>query len=155
MADLAAEIPAYGALVIATRRARRAAGPLPDTRAALEAARRDFDEITSRGGRPTSFFLDDIRRENGRRIHDLADRTGDHALSVALLEVSIAWDNCWAHAPPQRGARMVDLSRTGESPADADRRRRMEIQVEVARDGQDKCQAAIARLNELERDVGS
>jgi len=168
MADLATEIPAYGALVLAgatflwsehryrsARTAKRAAGPATDTRDALEGARRDFDEIISLGGQTQTFFLDERRRESGQRLHDLSDRTEDPSLSAALLEVSIAWDNASAYAPPPPVARFVDLSAPpGESPEEAERRRKKELQVDVARDGREKCQMAIDRLNELERNVG-
>jgi len=168
MADLAAEIPAYAAIGLAgltflwgehrfrsTRRARQAAGPLPDTRAALEAARNDFDEILSLGGQTSDFFESEARRENGRRLRDLADRTGDRSLSLALLEVSIAWDNTWGHSMPAAPPRVINLSEPWvDTPEDETRRWREDLQVTVARDGQEKCASAIGRLNELERNVG-
>jgi hypothetical protein len=167
MSDLPAEIPAYGALALAAftlywserrfrslRRARRAAGPATDIREALEAARQDFDDIVSVGGESTRFFLDEGRRASGQHLHDLSDRAGDPILSAALLEVSIAWNNCWAYASPPRGARMVNLEAApSETPAEADRRRKNVLQGEVAREGRDKCQEAISRLNELERHI--
>jgi hypothetical protein len=133
--------------VRSTTKARRAVGPAPDTRAALLRARKDFDSIVAHGGQTVPFFMDEERNETGRHLHDLADRTSDHALAVKIVEASVAWDNAWAYAVPDVPAFEAYMAQA--HPEDAERRRRIELQLTIAREGRELCQQAIDRLNEL------
>jgi hypothetical protein len=168
MSDLWAEIPAYLAIVVAggtflwtehryrsIRTAKRAAGPTTDTREALESARTDFDTIIGLGGRNSTFFHEVGRAGSGQHLHDLSDRTADPALGALLLEVSTAWDNTWALAPAARGPAVVYLDglSTEETSEEKTRRKQTEQQIVTARSGRDKCQEALDRLNELEREI--
>jgi hypothetical protein len=166
MSDLPAEIRAYLAIVLAggtffwsehryrkVRKASRAIGPGLDIRQSLEAVREDFDHIVSVGGETTRFFLEDVRRGSDQRLHDLSDRTEDAGLGTMLLEASVAWSNAWAIAPAPLGARMIDMNAIEETPAEKARQEEMEREVEVAREGRDRCQEALGRLNALEREI--
>lgn len=128
------------------RPARNPLGPSPDdARAAVELARLAFDEIVVHGGRDTKFFLNDEWREVGRSLRDNAGRVGDRELKARLEGIADIWDKVFALAPP--GQYVYDLSNLDRDPG---RARRLQQQSDVGHEGQDECEIALRRLNDLQ-----
>jgi hypothetical protein len=133
------------------RQKKKAIGPDDDAvREALATARSLFNDIVSKRGCLTTWFKEEARRETGQRLVDLAARRDDKELKTALTNVAESWDDCAANAPEPR----IRISESEASRrtrlADQDLRRR---QVESAREGVRCVEAALTRLNKLERHI--
>ncbi|MFG2638863.1 hypothetical protein ACGFX8_34880 [Streptomyces sp. NPDC048362] len=136
------------------RRHHLALGPDDDElHEALEEARARFEDILVEGRR-TPWFMDEKRRETGRRISDLGQRRDDQKLMRALYEVADAWTQAFANAPARAVPRALSMDRSLTARQRADSARDQEQfskQAELARGALDGIRAALARLNELER----
>jgi hypothetical protein len=135
------------------RNRHRVLGNADEARSAIGAARRRFEEVIAHGGETSSYFTRDENNQTGQLLKDAADRTDDASLGTLLIEAAEAWDNAWGHAPPPRGARViVGGERTpGQRKIDAERAEGTNREVECGRRGLEKCEQAMARLNELDR----
>jgi len=162
VSDLAAEIPAYGALAIAVgsffwnehrfrsqRDAKRAVGPALDTREALIRVRDDLQSISSKGGIAAKYFSQDGREYASQRLLDLSDRTEDTDLGTAIVEIAELWDNVAAYvASPTLEMQVWP----GHLPGAREELQRLRAkQVELARNGIGLCRTALDRLNALDR----
>ncbi|WP_406448963.1 hypothetical protein OH768_00890 [Streptomyces sp. NBC_01622] len=135
---------------------RKALGADDDKlREQLTSTRGLFEEITTRGGLTSSWFLDAERRETARRLRELAERRDDKRLKAALSKVADAWDWAFAAAPPDRWWQSIDLGGHPTTPEEraeeAADQKRCGQQVEVARSGLEEVATARDRLNKLER----
>jgi hypothetical protein len=139
---------------------RVAIGPAADdARAAIERARKAFDEIVARGGLDrgyfwesktgifigldTQFSLDDKTAFHGIEVvlRDNAGRLGDSELRASIERIAGFWDKAFLLAP---------FVYNDEDRCTPTARRQLADQVEVAHEAQDECAAALRRLNELE-----
>jgi hypothetical protein len=133
-------------LLLALRNGR--AGPFAETRQALAKARHHFEEICAQGGKPSSFFLADDRRDLELTFHDLSDRTPSRPLKALLLEISQACNKAWSLA----GSPRVVALKMAELPPDAAevaRREKVQLQMNAARFGQELCRRANKQINRL------
>ncbi|WP_432019162.1 hypothetical protein [Streptomyces sp. 1222.5] len=125
-----------------------------ELRAALEAARMRFEDIIAEGRR-APWFVEDERRETGRKIRDLAGRPRDKTLRTELTQVADAWDKVFALAPGRGDFRELYMPHGNLSPQEQQERVRVQEQfgkqADVARGALDHIRAALNCLNELER----
>jgi hypothetical protein len=136
------------------RRHRLAAGPSVDTRAALEAAREDCQTVIAVGGADTSWFLDDARRSIDQRLLDLAKRTADEQLAGHLQGAATSLRSAFGHAPthgPGVYSLMAGSSTPAERQEEAERAERRAHVVGAIREALSAVEAALDRLNTLER----
>jgi hypothetical protein len=138
------------------RQKKKAIGPDDAAvREALATARSLFNDIVAKRGCLTTWFKEEARRETGQRLVDLAARRDDEELKTALTNVAESWDDCAASAPPPR----VRISAAGRPESEASRRTRLadqdlrRRQVESAQEGVRCVEAALTRLNKLERHI--
>ncbi|MFE1441571.1 hypothetical protein [Streptomyces sp. NPDC058739] len=139
-----------------TRRHKMALGPDDEAvREALTTARTLFNEIITRGGFDARWFQDEDRRDTGQRLLDLAARRDDEQLRIALTNVAECWNDAFGNSPPRRA--MVSVAGAPEHPSDRMRReedtKTRGRQVESAREGIRCVEAALKRLNKLERRI--
>jgi hypothetical protein len=125
------------------RERQRAIGPAPDIRAAVTDARERFRDIIAVGEKKTSYFLEEQNRDIGQRLHDLAERPGDARLSTALAQIAETWRNAFAVARAEATQRPTPDPQIGPLLEG--------LQTTVAHRGEDLCEVALSRLNELER----
>ncbi|MFF0094185.1 hypothetical protein ACFYSF_30085 [Streptomyces canus] len=138
------------------RRHKTALGPDDEAvREALTTARTHFTDIITKGGFHSKWFLDEERRDTGQRLKDLAARRDDEELRVAMTNVAECWDDAFANSPPPRMS--IAWAGAPEHPKDRERRQEdtktRERQVESAREGVKCVEAALKRLNKLERRI--
>ncbi|MFI5879426.1 hypothetical protein [Streptomyces sp. NPDC051554] len=131
-----------------------ALGPADDElREALETARTRFEDIVAEGRR-APWFMDEERRETGRRILDLAERRSDETLCAELAKVADAWNEAFALAPGRAAPRVLSTDQP-LSPQQRTESARVQEQfgkeADVARAALEHIKAALARLNELQR----
>jgi hypothetical protein len=136
-----------------SRHHRRAAGPSPEIRAALSAIREECQTVIAEGGAYGSWFLDDVRRTTDQRLDDLAKRTDDDKLRRLLSDVASSWRRGFAHAPDSGlGIYVLGKPETASDRAeDAARAERMKLVVEAIRTALASTEAALDRVNHLER----
>ena len=128
------------------RPVRSALGPAPDeVRGALKSARDTFQEIVTRGGEDTSFFLDENRQSISLSLRENAARVGSSALKEALERVAGTWDQAFALAPPDPGPTTIRLDQDWQP--DPEYVRRLADVAEVAQRGLLECADALDRLN--------
>lgn len=137
-----------------TRRHKVALGPDDEAvRLALTTARGLFREIVDQRGFEVTWYLAEERRDTGQRLKDLSYRRDDPHLKEAMTRVAQAWDDAAASAPPSRI--MMAYADEPEAPREQRRRRKhdeaRERQVHSARAGIEQVEAALERLNTLER----
>lgn len=140
-----------GFKLLASRR-RRKAGPVAEIRECLTATRRGFNDITAAGGKRSDYFSPDDAFDE--ELTDLSRRTTDKHLSLHLRTVAKCWTEAFASAPPPRGPRVYPPA--GPVPDSYRRKDEMirqafERQMDAAHKGLDAVQAALDRLNRLER----
>jgi hypothetical protein len=136
-----------------TRRHRLALGGDPeDLRAQLVAARRVFMDVRAHGRR-ADWFAKHEHQELAQSLQDHADRRTDKRLTSAVKEVAEAWNKARLLAPPPR-ARVYALGMPSPEHykiEDGEDRQRMTEQAEAAEHGTARVEAALQRLNILER----
>jgi hypothetical protein len=102
--------------------------PIAEVRAAVEAIRVLFQDVASAGGQHTPYFLDDQRKWAGQRVRGVADRVDDALLRQRLKWVADSWDQAFAKAPSEQGARAYsppDYSNEAYRREDEDEARRL------------------------------
>ena len=139
---------------ISGRRRNRILGDPEVARVAIVNARDRFQEIRAVGGEDTEFFLQEGHRLTGQALRDASARRPDKQLTGLLESIAQQWDNAFGHAPAPRGPWVATLG-SGFSPqaltAESERNHRRDLEVGVARAGEDLCGEALARLNWLEQ----
>ncbi|TGB03200.1 hypothetical protein [Streptomyces sp. MZ04] len=122
-------------------------------RAAVEAARTHFEDITSAGGKRADWFQDEERRDTDRTIEDLRERLSDERLRTGLTGVIAAWRVAFGHAPPRRilGGYIEDYLTARDRKEAQEDQERYDLQIQAAQAGLSDAQLAVRRLNELER----
>jgi hypothetical protein len=124
-------------------------------REALTTARSLFGEIIDERGCDASWFLAEERRDTGQRLKDLSQRRDDPELRQAMVSVAQAWGDASGSAPPSRV--MMAYADMPETPQEQRRRQRYAAararQVDVAREGIERVETALKRLNKLERKI--
>ncbi len=163
LADWIKFVPGWLAFVITvgtlihkwwTRRHKVALGPDDDAvREALTTARSLFKDIIAKSGFTTNWFEDEVRRDTGQRLKDLARRRDDKKLRIAMTDVAESWDRAFANSPPPRftissPVRPQDPSARKTRVEDSETRGR---QVETATEGLAHIERALIRLDKLER----
>ncbi|MGW9598848.1 hypothetical protein ACWHBW_15760 [Streptomyces albidoflavus] len=151
---LAFAATAYGLIRMwLTRRHRLALGGDPeDLRAQLVAARRMFMEMRTKG-RKADWFAKHEHQDLGQSLQDHADRRTDKELTSAVNDVAEAWNTARSLAPPSRARVYAAGVPSPEHYKIQDRedRQHMTEQAEAAEQGAVRAEAALRRLNILER----
>ena len=134
---------------------RVAIGPVDDElRDVVIQTRTLFQDVVTNGGCESSWGGFDGRTSPSQQLHDHAPRVGDTALKESVENAARAWDATVAFAQPPRAPRVYNPNLPyPEDWAREDARYETLFaqQVAVARNGIEECNAALDRLNELER----
>jgi hypothetical protein len=129
--------------------------PATDIKAAVKVLREIFEDIVAAGGKHTTYFRHESRRQAGQRTRDLVDRVDDAILRQSLSRVADYWDEAFAKAPSETGPRLHRPSTrlpANYSPEREAEAQRMQEVSDAARKGARECLDVFVRLNELELD---
>lgn len=106
-------------------------------------------EMVSQNGWYVNRFMEERTKAAAQRLLDISNRVEDPSLQRSLEAITISWNEAFGHAPPVR----VMVSRLGDppDPEELKDQARFQRQEEVAEQGGRACDAALNRLNDLER----
>jgi hypothetical protein len=129
----------------------KAAGPEPaELRGRLTDLRNLFNDVSAAGGQDNSWFLHPDRRQAAQNVRDQAARVDDDKLKAEALAAAGCWDHAYAWAPPETPP-VVTWGGDDNPPGTGPRDQRLSQVADAAGAGVVHCEAAIARLNELEQ----
>jgi hypothetical protein len=138
------------------RRSRIAIGPAPgDLRDRLVELRTLFHDIAADGGKDTRWFQDPRRKQVGAQLRDQANRVGDDQLKRHALDAVHSWDDAYGHAPaaPRPSDYFQESSNPAVQAAAVEQAQRLSVVADAADRGAERCDLALARLNELEQAI--
>jgi hypothetical protein len=105
-----------------------------------------LDDLVACGGLTSERFTNDDEKERVRRFDDLRPRLRDRRLRERCTAIDEGYHKMWAWAPS--GVRLSNLS---DPRPDTERQRRLADQRDVADELMAHRDAAVARMNRLER----